>query len=147
MPYPKTLFRSLTTLVITLLLVSCGDSAQKQKELELKEKELELKSQELAADKKAELAQESQAAQAKKVEKIVRKNAIVITQSGGNAILRSQASKNSKELEKLYDMENIVVVGETQNCEVLNNHQGCWVKVVSSAGTSGYLFDAYVQYR
>ena len=85
--------------------------------------------------------------QNKNLEKIIRKNAIVMTQSGGNAILRSEASKNAIELEKLYDQENIVVVGETSNCEVLNNHKGCWVKIVSSAGTSGYLFDAYLQYR
>jgi hypothetical protein len=147
MQHSKSLRLNLAALTAALLLVACGDSANKQKELELKEKELELKSQELAAGKKAELAQESQVAQAKKIEKIVRKNAIVVTQSGGNAILRSQANKNSKELEKLYDMENVVVVGETSNCEVLNSHQGCWVKVISSAGTSGYLFDAYLQYN
>jgi Tfp pilus assembly protein PilP len=143
----KPLRYTIIALVSVLVLAACGDSAQKQKELELKEKELDLKSQELASKKKVELAQESQAAQAKKIEKIVRKNAVVVTQSGGNAILRSQANKNSRQLEKLYDMENIVVVGETQNCEIINNHQGCWVKVVSSAGTSGYLFDAYMQYR
>lgn len=147
MQISKPLRYGIIALASVLSLVACGDSATKQKELELKERELDLKSQELAAGKKADLAQETQVAQAKKIEKIVRKNAIVVTQSGGNALLRSQANKNSKQLEKLYDMENIVVVGETQNCEIINNHQGCWVKVVSSAGTSGYLFDAYVQYR
>ncbi len=131
--------------LLALLLTGC-DSEQKKKELELKERELDLKAQELAGNKKAELAQETAAAQTKKIETIVRKPAMVITQSGGNAILRSTASKNSKELEKLYDQEEIMVIGETSNCEVLNNHDGCWVKIRSSAGTVGYLFDAYVQY-
>jgi hypothetical protein len=149
MSYQKYLRNICIALASVLTLSACGggDSELKQKELDLKAKELELKSQELAAGKKADLAQDSKEAAEKKIEKIVRKNAVVVTQSGGNAILRSQANKNSKELEKLYDMEDVVVVGETSNCEILNNHNGCWVKIVSSAGTSGYLFDAYLQYR
>lgn len=138
---------SLVAIACVLTLGACGDNAAtKQKELELKERELALKEQELGAQKKAEAAQQAAIAE-KKIEKIVRKSAMVITQSGGDAILRSEPSKASKQLEKLYDSERITVIGETSMCEVIGNHQGCWVKVTSSAGTHGYLFDAFVQYN
>lgn len=145
---PSRPFRIMASIATIALLFGCnnGDSAQKQKEIELKEREIALKEQELANNKKAQLAQDTQAAAAKSVEKIVRREAMVITQSGGNAILRSQPSKSSRQIEKLYDSERILVVGQTSACEVINNHQGCWVKIISSSGASGYLFDAYLQY-
>jgi hypothetical protein len=82
-----------------------------------------------------------------KLETVVRRNAVVVTQTGGNVLLRSTASKSASMLGKVFDLENVIVVGETSTCEIIDNHQGCWVKVLTNSGKTGYLFDAYIKYQ
>lgn len=79
-------------------------------------------------------------------EKIVRYPASVLTQYGGNVIVRKEPNKNSPKKGLLYDQEEIWVVGITDKCETINKLEGCWVKVIDSVGLSGYSFDAYLQY-
>lgn len=79
-------------------------------------------------------------------EQVVRKRAYVLTQYGSNVMVRSAPNRNARKVGYLYDGEDIWVVGETTNCQTINNLYGCWVKVVDAAGLTGYSFDAYLQY-
>lgn len=79
-------------------------------------------------------------------ERIVRHRASVLTQYGGNVIVRQSPNKNSAKKGYLYDQEEIWVVGITDKCETINKLEGCWVKVIDSVGLTGYSFDAYLQY-
>lgn len=79
-------------------------------------------------------------------EQVVRKRAYVLTQHGSNVMVRSAPNRNAHKVGYLYDGEDIWVVGETTNCQTINNLYGCWVKVVDAAGLTGYSFDAYLQY-
>ncbi|MDO5059333.1 MAG: SH3 domain-containing protein, partial [Neisseria sp.] len=76
-------------------------------------------------------------------EKVVRQDATVITQSGSYVILRAQPSRSAAEIGRVYDSDVVTIIGETNRCETIQNHQGCWAKVQSDSGT-GYVFDAYL---
>lgn len=80
-------------------------------------------------------------------ETVVRYRAKVLTQYGGKVLVRNAPSKRGKKLGFLYDQEEVYVVGETSNCEIINNIQGCWVKVVDSQGLIGYSFGGYLNYN
>lgn len=79
-------------------------------------------------------------------ERVVRKRAYVLTQHGSNVMVRSAPNLNARKVGYLYDGEDAWVIGETTNCQTINNLYGCWVKVVDAAGLTGYSFDAYLQY-
>ncbi|MDO5769317.1 MAG: SH3 domain-containing protein [Psychrobacter sp.] len=79
-------------------------------------------------------------------EEVVRHRATVLTQYGGKVVVRTGPSQNSRKLGFLYDQEDVWVVGITNNCEVINKIQGCWVKVMDSQRLVGYSFDGYLQY-
>ncbi len=80
-------------------------------------------------------------------ETVVRYRAKVLTQYGGKVLVRNAPSKRGKKLGFLYDQEEVFVVGETSNCEVINNISGCWVKVVDVNGLTGYSFGGYLNYN
>ena len=147
----KSFRHSLLTLVLLSFIGLTGcNRMQSEKELELKAKELALKEQELAQQQGAQINTDAKRAELKNdtlqanAERVVRQNAMVITQSGGPALLRALPTRNSAALGKLYDSERVVIVGETNNCDIVQNHKGCWVKINSSSG-QGYFFDAYLQ--
>lgn len=79
-------------------------------------------------------------------ERVVRKRAYVLTQHGSNVMVRSEPNLNARKVGYLYDGEDAWVIGETTNCQTINNLYGCWVKVKDSNGLTGYSFDAYLQY-
>lgn len=79
-------------------------------------------------------------------ERVVRHVAQVITQYGGNVLVRSTPSKSGRKLGYLYDTEQVYVIGETGICEVINGISGCWVKVRDSQGLVGYSFGGYLTY-
>lgn len=79
-------------------------------------------------------------------EQVVRYHAQVITQYGGNVIVRNSPSKSGRKLGYLYDSEQVYVIGITNKCEVINNIEGCWVKVRDSQGLVGYSFGGYLTY-
>jgi hypothetical protein len=56
MQHSKSLRRNLVALTVALFLVACVDSANKQKEVELKEKQIELRAQELTNQKQTEMS-------------------------------------------------------------------------------------------
>lgn len=91
-------------------------------------------------------AQAAQAQQAAGTESVVRYRAQVLTQYGGKVVVRTAPSKNGRKLGFLYDQEEVWVVGETDNCEVINKIEGCWVKVMDSQRLVGYSFGGYLQY-
>lgn len=88
----------------------------------------------------------TQSQQSAGTESVVRYRAQVLTQYGGKVVVRSAPSKNGRKLGFIYDQEEVWVVGETNNCEVINKIDGCWVKVMDSQRLVGYSFGGYLQY-
>lgn len=79
-------------------------------------------------------------------ETVVRYRASVLTQYGGKVLVRQAPSKNAKKLGFLYDREEVIVIAETNKCEVINRIEGCWVKVRDVQNLVGYSFGGYLQY-
>ncbi|MCF7530238.1 SH3 domain-containing protein [Neisseria lisongii] len=144
----------IAALMASVLALTACNQGPSEAELELKKKELELKERELAQQtnqinmdvKRAQLAEEARQNELAKrpTERVVRQQAVVVTQSGSNVILRALPSRSAAARAKIFDSEQVWIVGETEKCEIISNHKGCWVKVQSSVG-EGYLFDAYLQ--
>lgn len=78
-------------------------------------------------------------------ERIVRYTAKVVTQEGSNVMVRKEPNRSAQKLTYLYDSEIVTVTGETNVCETIGRLNGCWVRVIDSAGATGYVFNAFLK--
>lgn len=121
---------------------------QAQADMELRqafEAEEKKQAQEEQAKQEAEKSKQ-EALKKKPVGKLARYQAVVISESGYGALnLRGSPSAQSVVVTELQDGTEVQVIAETDVCHKSRSHYGCWVKVKTREGLTGYLMNAYLQ--
>ena len=71
---------------------------------------------------------------------------MVISESGfGSLNLRGTPSTSGVVITQLSDGREVQVIAETNVCQSIGKASGCWVKVRTRDGVTGYLLNAYLQ--
>lgn len=115
---------------------------QAQEDMKLQQ---EMEEQEKKQAEKAKREAQA-AAKAKITEKLARYQAVVISESGfGSLNLRGTPSTSGVVITQLSDGREVQVIAETSVCQNIGKTSGCWVKVRTREGVTGYLLNAYLQ--